>query len=91
MYNIVVLWQVSQQPVWVIILCFIPYVNAIGGLMIALGMAKSFGKGAGFGIGLWLLPIVFYPMLAFGSAEYQCNAEEVAPQAQPIEEAAPQE
>ena len=70
-YNLIVLWQVSNQPVWALILCFIPYVNVIGVIFIALGVAKAFGKGAGFGIGLWLLPIIFYPILAFGDAEYQ--------------------
>jgi hypothetical protein len=25
---------------------------------------------AGFGIGLWLLPIVFFPILAFSDARY---------------------
>lgn len=55
--------------------------------MIALGIAKSFGKGPGYGIGLWLLPIIFYPMLGFGSAEYQGALEEVTPTV----EAAPQE
>jgi hypothetical protein len=34
-------------------------------------LAKSFGKGAGFGIGLALLGIIFWPILGFGSAEYQ--------------------
>ena len=34
-------------------------------------LAKSFGKGVGFGIGLILLPIIFFPILGFGSATYQ--------------------
>jgi hypothetical protein len=34
-------------------------------------MAKSFGKGVGFGIGLALLGIIFWPILGFGSAQYQ--------------------
>jgi hypothetical protein len=34
-------------------------------------VAKSFGKGVGFGIGLLLLPIIFFPILGFGSAQYQ--------------------
>ena len=33
-------------------------------------LAQSFGKGSGFGVGLALLPYVFYPILAWGSAEY---------------------
>jgi hypothetical protein len=33
-------------------------------------IAGAFGKGGGYGIGLLLLPVIFLPMLAFGSAQY---------------------
>lgn len=33
-------------------------------------LAKSFGKCVWFGIGLFLLPVIFVPMLAFGGATY---------------------
>ncbi len=33
-------------------------------------VAKSFGKGTLFGIGLFLLGGIFYPILGFGSAQY---------------------
>jgi hypothetical protein len=33
-------------------------------------VAKKFGKGGGYGIGLTLLPFIFYPMLGFGDAQY---------------------
>lgn len=35
------------------------------------GLSRSFGRGVGFTIGLLFLPIIFYPILAFGSATYQ--------------------
>ena len=45
------------------------------GIVIALlaniGLAKNFGKGTGYGIGLFLLPFIFIPILAFGSAQFQ--------------------
>lgn len=34
-------------------------------------LAKAFRKGAGFAVGLILLPIVFYPILGFGGAKYR--------------------
>lgn len=37
---------------------------------IGLAIAERFGKSAGFGIGLAFLPFIFYPMLAFGDANY---------------------
>lgn len=33
-------------------------------------LAKAFGKGAGFGVGLWLLHTIFAYILAFGKAQY---------------------
>ena len=70
-YNIVVLLQIVGKPVWWIILMLIPCVNIVIALLIYLDMARVFGKSTGFGIGLFLLGIVFLPILAFGDAEYQ--------------------
>jgi hypothetical protein len=33
-------------------------------------LSKSFGKEVGFTLGMLFLPLIFYPILAFGSAEY---------------------
>jgi len=33
-------------------------------------LSKAFGKDVGFTIGLLLLPFIFIPLLALGSAEY---------------------
>ena len=49
----------------------IPLVNFIILIILLIDLAKSFGKGVGFGIGLILLPIIFFPILGFGSATYQ--------------------
>jgi|SRR5687767_11680879 len=35
-----------------------------------LGVASKFGKGTGFAVGMAVLPFIFYPILAFGSARY---------------------
>ena len=69
-YNIVVYLQICQKPVWWIVLLLIPIVNFIIAIMLCVALAKVFGKGAGYAIGLLLLGIVFFPMLAFGSAQY---------------------
>jgi hypothetical protein len=70
-YNIVVLIQIAGKPVWWIILCLIPIVNLIVLLLISLGVAKNFGKGTLFGLGLLLLGFIFYPILGFGDDQYQ--------------------
>ena len=69
-YNAIVLLQVVGKPLWWIVLFMIPLVNIVVGIMVAIDLAKSFGKGAGFGIGLMFLGFIFYPILGFGSARY---------------------
>ena len=36
-------------------------------------IAKSFGYGAGFAVGLFILPCIFYLILGFGDAQYRGN------------------
>lgn len=45
-------------------------------VMLCYYMAKSFGKGVGFTVGLCLLPVVFFPILAFGDAQYIGNGSQ---------------
>ncbi|MER5266135.1 DUF5684 domain-containing protein [Actinosynnema sp. NPDC002837] len=72
LYNIYVQLKIVGRPGWWLILFFIPVVNIVISLLVAIDMAKSFGKGSGFGVvGLWLFGFVGYPMLAFGSATYR--------------------
>ena len=70
-YNLYVWCKIVGRPWWWILLMLIPFVNFIVGIILCIDMAKSFGKGAGFGIGLAFLGIIFWPILGFGSAQYQ--------------------
>ncbi len=72
-YNIIVLLQIIKKPVWWIILLLIPFVNFIILLIIQIQLAKVFGKGVGFGLGLIFFGPIFLALLAFGSAEYQSD------------------
>jgi hypothetical protein len=69
-YNIIVWLEIVGRPVWWIILLFIPFVNIVVEIILLLDLAKSFGKSAGFGIGLIFLSPIFLPILAFGSSMY---------------------
>lgn len=69
-YNIIVLLEIAGKPIWWIILFFIPCVNIIVSLLIFIAVAKAFGKSEVFGIGLWLLGFIFFPILGFGDAKY---------------------
>jgi hypothetical protein len=69
-YNFVVLLEIIGRPIWWVILALIPCVGLVVQIIIYLDLAKSFGKGSGFGIGLVLLPFIFFPILGFGDARY---------------------
>jgi uncharacterized membrane protein YecN with MAPEG domain len=70
-YNFLILLKIAGKPAWWIILMLIPFVNLIVAIIAALAIAKNFGKGTGFGLGLAFLAPIFYPILAFGDARYQ--------------------
>src|SRR5258707_8510753 len=70
-YNLYVWCKIVGRPWWWILLMLIPFVNLIIAIILLIDLAKSFGKGVGFGIGLLLLPFIFFPILGFGSAQYQ--------------------
>ena len=70
-YNMYVLMLISGKPGWWVLLMFIPVANLVVSILAAIGLAQNFGKGGGFAAGLILLPIIFYPILAFGGAQYQ--------------------
>ena len=80
-YNYYVMLKMVGRPGWWLILYLIPFVNFIIFIIVAIDLARSFGKGGGFAVGLIFLPFIFFPILAFGSAQYQGPA--AAPQAQP--------
>lgn len=73
-YNFFVLAEISGKPAWWGILLFVPVVNFIIGIIIGIALAKKFGKGAGYGLGLAFLSPIFYPLLGFSDARYDPNA-----------------
>ena len=78
-FTICYVWcKIVGRPGWWVLLMLIPLVNFIIGIILIIDLAKSFGKGIGFGIGLLLLPIIFFPILGFGSAQYQGPAPKAA-------------
>jgi hypothetical protein len=63
--------QLRSSPIWWILLLFIPIVNVVILIILTNDLARCFGKGIGWTIGMLLVGVVFYPMLAFDSAPYQ--------------------
>ena len=70
-YNVYLMLQIAGRPGWWLILFLIPFVNFVVGIIVDIDIAKNFGKDAAFGLGLFFLGFIFYPILAFGSATYQ--------------------
>ena len=70
-YNLYILLKIVGKPAWWILLFFIPVVNLVIAIIVAIEIAKAFGKSAGFGVGLAFLGFIFYPILGFGEATYQ--------------------
>lgn len=76
-YNSVVLFKIIGLSPWLLLIylaAFIPVIGSIAVIVLSIVsvyyLSKSFGKGAGFTVGLIFLPQIFQLILAFGSAEY---------------------
>jgi VIT1/CCC1 family predicted Fe2+/Mn2+ transporter len=54
-----------------VILTLIPLVGVVVAIIVCLDVARAFGKGSGFGLGLAFLSFIFFPILGFGTAQYQ--------------------
>jgi hypothetical protein len=70
-YNGYILAKVAGRPGWWWVLLIIPLVNFVVWIILCVDAAKNFAKGTGYGIGLALLPFVFFPVLGFGPDTYR--------------------
>ncbi|MDP3069227.1 MAG: DUF5684 domain-containing protein [Opitutaceae bacterium] len=70
-YNIYVLTQIVGRPWWWLLLCLVPFVSIVIAIILCIDLAKAFGRGAGFGVGLFFLSPIFMCILGFGSDTYK--------------------
>ena len=70
-YNLWVLIQITDNEWWWLILFFIPVIQLIAVIKISIDLADKFGQGIVYGIGLWLFPFVFWPLLGFGDYRFR--------------------
>lgn len=63
--------KISGRPGWWLLLFFIPILNIVIWLLVALDTAYAFGKTTLYGILLFFLPWVMYLVLGFSDAAYQ--------------------
>lgn len=73
-YNAWVTFEIAGRPGWWVLMGLIPFVGGIilfvMQIIVYIDLAKSFGKGGGYAALLILVPIVGFPMLAWGDATY---------------------
>ena len=62
-FNLFIFTKITSKPVWWIVIYLL---FPIGFILSSLQISKLFDKKIFFAVGLILLPIIFYPMLAFG-------------------------
>jgi hypothetical protein len=74
-YNFVIWLQVVGLSGWLVFLMAVPFVNVILMMYTSYRLAKCFGKGLGFALGLIFLSPIFLPILGFSDAKYQLPAE----------------
>ncbi len=70
-YNVYLIVKLAGRPGWWLVLLFIPLVNVVIDVIVSIDIARKFGKGTGFGVGIFFLPFVFLPAIAFGDARYE--------------------
>lgn len=64
-YNIIVLLQIVELPMWYIALFFVPFANIYAMFKIYIELAHKFGKSTGFGVLTVFFNIICFPILAF--------------------------
>ena len=69
-YNYLIGIKIAGKQWWYILLMLIPVVNLVIYIIILNGLAKNFGKGTGFTVGLFFSRFIFIPILGFGNAVY---------------------
>ncbi|MCK5250148.1 MAG: hypothetical protein KAJ98_09315 [Spirochaetaceae bacterium] len=69
-YNIIVMLQIVDKPLWWIIMLIIPGVNVVFMIMILYNLVLKFGQPGWHVILALFFGIIYYPYLAFSKASY---------------------
>lgn len=70
-YKTIVILRIIDRPWYWLLLMAIPYLGLIWMIWTINLLVKMFGKNEGFTLGVFLLPIIFLPLLAFGNNTFQ--------------------
>lgn len=69
-YNVYVMLKVAGMSGWWLIAFFVPFVNFFVGLYLYWQLSKAYGHGFGYWLGMIFLPLIFFPLIGFGSSQY---------------------
>jgi len=70
-YNAYLWVKIAGKPGWWLLLLFIPLVNIVISFILAIDVAKNFGKSTAFGVFLVaIFGIIGIPILGYGKAVY---------------------
>jgi serine/threonine protein kinase len=72
-YNLVLFMRLGGKPGWWAIWLFIPFLNFVIYTILTFEVAKNFGKGVAYTLGLLLCPPLFYAILGLGHAQYNAT------------------
>lgn len=72
-YRLILFMDILDRKRWDAVLLFIPIVNIIFTIYCLVILSRKFGKDTLFGILIFFLSFIFYPILAFGKSEYNGN------------------
>ena len=74
--NLFTLLDITETSTFLGILFFVPIVNVVVLSILFYRLGSAFNTSMFYKIGLVVLPIIFYPILAFGDKAYKLNDEE---------------
>lgn len=76
-YDLYLLLEIADLPIFFIPLFFIPIVNIFVFWFVSVRLGNNFSKSTAFKIGMCIFPFIFYPILAFSRDLYKAYEESV--------------
>ena len=70
-YGQIVLARVAGRSGWLGLLLLVPVLNLLALFVLSMSIARRFGRGPLFGLGLTFAGPIFLPVLAFGGSRYR--------------------
>lgn len=80
LYNIAITLKIAKKPLWWLpILLFVPPLSLVLWFFVCRGLARVFNQGIWSAVGIFVLPMIFLPLLASESNSYDSSVPEPAP------------